>query len=286
MKILITGGSGFLGRALTNHFIENLVDCKIFWASRNTAIKTNNSNVTVLSYEQLLGNEFDIIINLAGAGIAEKRWSKKRKAYLMSSRIKPTQAVINYIKESRNKPRLLISSSAIGWYGNQQNVILDESSNPCECSCIIRTGIVLHSSGGMLKKLLPFFTKGLGGVLGNGNQVMSWISLRDWVRAVEFIVNHNSVDDNTDKEISSISKIYNLTAPYAVTNKEFCKILGEELKRPTFIKQPQWILKAVLGKMSELLLEGQNVIPQQLLNEGFVFSDDKLEKALKHIRGK
>ncbi|WP_394261044.1 TIGR01777 family oxidoreductase [Moraxella boevrei] len=300
MNILIVGGSGFLGNALSNKLLKNPKNT-LFWVSRQSFIP--NKNVQVLTYDELTPEQhFDIVINLAGAGIADKRWSDNRKKALLDSRLIPTQKIIDFIHQSHHKPKLLISGSAIGFYGVQKlndDSILTENTTPicndfasrlCQKwetlantstikTAIIRTGVVMDKNGGgMLKRLLPQFKLGLGGRLGNGQQIMSWISIDDWVRAVLFIIDKNLSDTLPHRQI------YNLTAPNSVNNREFTQALGKFLNRPTVFVAPSFVLKTLLGEMATLLLDGQKVYPKVLLDMGFEFNYPTLTSYLKPKR--
>ncbi|MDO4250945.1 MAG: TIGR01777 family oxidoreductase [Moraxella sp.] len=297
MNVLIAGGSGFLGRALTDALLT-YPNTHITWVSRHTA---THPSVNILTYQELNDNlAFDVIINLAGAGIIDKRWSVAQKQYLMDSRLIPTQALLNFIATAHHKPSLFISSSAIGWYGAQSlndNRVLDESSTPVKTdfahhlchawellantapipTAIIRTGVVMDKRGGMLNKVLPSFQWGLGGQLGSGKQLISWISLTDWVRAVIFIL-QNSLQDAL-----STHHCYNLCAPTPIDNATFTSILGKHLHRPTFFHLPAIVVKWLFQERATLLLDGQRVYPKALLDNGFVFQHHTLLSALEGV---
>lgn len=303
MNILIVSGSGFLGNALSDELLKNPKNT-LFWVSRQSFIP--NKNVQVLTYDELTPERhFDIVINLAGAGIADKRWSENRKIKLIESRMKPTEKIIEFINQAHYKPKLFISGSAIGFYGayggNEKNPILNEQSEARNdfshklCllweklamfasyygtpTAIIRTGVVIDKNGGgMLKRLLPQFTLGLGGRLGNGQQIMSWISIDDWVRAALFIIDKNLSNTLPHRQI------YNLTAPNSVNNREFTQALGKFLNRPTVFVAPSFVLKILLGEMATLLLDGQRVYPKALLDMGFEFTYPTLISYLKPKR--
>ena len=310
MKILITGGSGFLGTALTQSLKTHGVQgdtASVTWVSRSVEKeKTKNIADDVISYDDLAStNEtYDVIINLAGADIADSRWTDARKQELLDSRLKPTQAVIDYIERIGNKPKLLISGSAIGWYGIQKEndpTALDETSpvtttdfahEICQAweqlaltaqdtvtdavpVAIVRTGVVIAPEGGMVGLLITPFKMGTGGKLGNGQQIMSWISRSDWVRAVIFIIEQNLTHTLPTEQI------YNLTNPTPISNAAFTDAMGTWLHRPTLMTLPAFVVKTMFGEMSTLLLDGQRVVPTALLEKGFEFNDLTVLDALK-----
>ena len=307
MKILITGGSGFLGSALTKALQNqpfNHEKNSVVWVSRSPSKeKTKNIANEVIGYDELATTteQYDIIINLAGAGIADSRWTDERKQQLFDSRLKPTQAVVDYIKRIPIKPKLLISGSAIGWYGTQSKTdhqALDETSPVVKTDfahelcdrwetlaksvgdivpvAIIRTGVVIAPDGGMVARLVTPFKLGGGGKLGDGKQIMSWISRDDWVRAVMFIIAQNLAQS------LPYQQIYNLTHPNPVTNAKFTTAMGDWLHRPTVMTMPACVVKAMFGEMSTLLLDGQKVVPTALTNNGFTFHHASVLDALQH----
>lgn len=289
MKILITGGSGILGRQLSVALLN--LGHQIVWLSQNPNQVTPLDNINVIDYHALntLSTPIDIIINLAGAGIADKRWRNAQKKRLFDSRINPTSAILDFIG---NKPiKLLISGSAIGYYGVSENSVFDENSMPvCQdfasklCQAwenlaltanaqniaIIRTGVILDPKGGMMTRLLPAFKMGLGGRLGNGKQVLSWISVRDWLNAVIFIIQKNTQDTLPAQQI------YNLTSPNPITNDKFAHAIATMLNRPACFHLPSWLLKLLFSEMATLLIDGQRVLPQKLLGMGFDFQDQEI----------
>ena len=317
MNILISGGSGFLGSAfsyeLQRRYQEMNKDLQITWLTRDSN-QAHPSGITMMIYDELASSDtnFDVILNLAGAGIADARWSDARKEQLLASRMKPTQDLLAFIARSSVKPKLLVSGSAIGWYGNQGDKPLTESSGfqadfahqLCDdweqlarqatdsgvAVALVRTGVVIHPTGGMLSKLLTPFKMGVGGQLGNGQQIMSWISRDDWVSAVIFIIeqhlndttHHINQDTQAARHTTSNKDvtIYNLTAPNPVTNHIFTKTLGAWLHRPTFFTLPEFLLKLMFGEMSTLLIDGQKVLPKALLDAGFEFKHQTLKEAL------
>lgn len=322
MNILISGGSGFLGSAFSEALLMRYQNTDknlhITWLTRDKS-QAHPDNIKLMTYDELsqsggTDQTFDVIVNLAGAGIADKRWSDERKEQLLTSRIKPTESLLAYIANTNHKPKLLISGSAIGWYGTQGDKPLTESSGfetdfahkLCEDwetlalkatdhgvpVAIVRTGVVMHPDGGMLGKLMTPFKIGAGGQLGNGKQIMSWISREDWVGAAIFIMEKHfagqangqqkvSHGDNTLKTGNDTpAVVYNLTAPNPVSNHTFTKTLGSYLHRPTIFTLPETLLKLMFGEMATLLIDGQKVLPQALLDAGYEFKQPTLKQAL------
>lgn len=293
MNFLITGGTGYIGSHLCKR-LHDLGHC-LYVLTRN---KRNAKKI--LPAETRLISSFDaiekstpinIIINLAGEGIADKRWSAERKKLLEKSRIDLTADLIAFIRSRDQTPALLISGSAIGYYGDCGDRILTEFTETNEefshrlCAawesqalraksmdvrvCILRTGLVIGKNGGFLKKLLPSFRLGLGARLADGSQWMSWIHLDDYLKIMLFLI------ENKD-----VSGIFNATAPNPVTNTLFTKMLASVLHRPSFLVLPKSILQMMFGEMSRLLTTGQRVIPKRLQEAGFEFTYPALKPAL------
>ncbi len=236
----------------------------------------------------------DAVINLAGEPIAGKRWTQTQKIRLEASRIQTTKALVDAISRCKKKPKVFLNASAIGYYGPRDSAVLDEKVDPgsgflaevCrrwETKAVraeslgvrtvrLRTGIVLAKNGGALSKMVPPFHLFIGGPLGSGTQVMSWIHLEDEVNAIL-----KALED------PAIRGPVNLTAPGAITMNEFAKTMGRVLNKPSFFRVPPIALKLLLGEMSEMLLTGQNVYPKKLLDAGFKFKYPSLELALKDL---
>ena len=291
MKILITGGTGFIGSALCSRLIEENHDVVVL-SRHSETIKIPALGIAKL---ELLNGDvyFDVVINLAGEPIANKRWTNKQKQRILSSRIDTTRKLIEYFKITEHKPKVLISASAIGYYGiGETNEAINEdasgdesfSSQLCQQweavaleaeilgvrTCLLRTGIVLGKSGGALSKMLLPFKLGLGGKIGPGKQWMSWIHLDDLVGIILYCIDHDELNGPV-----------NGTSPNPVTNEVFTKTLGKVLKRPTILTMPAIVVKILMGQMGEeLLLAGKNILPVKILNAGYRFKYEKLEKAL------
>lgn len=296
MKILITGGTGFIGKKLC-HFLQDKKHELTVLSRKPEKVHSlcGNSVQAISNIDQLkTSDSFDAIINLAGEGIADARWTESRKQILLDSRINTTKQLVSYIERAKKKPEVLISGSAIGYYGNRGSIKLNEESHPHEefahelCEkweaaalvaeksgvrvCIIRTGLVIGKDGGFLKRMLLPFKFGLGGPLGDGNQWMSWIHLTDFIAIIDKLL-----------ESVVLQGVFNATAPEPVTNTEFTQTLGKVLYRPAFLPVPAFILKILLGEMSELLLGSQRVLPVRLNKAGFEFKFKTLEQALKDV---
>ncbi|KAA1173889.1 TIGR01777 family protein [Marinobacter salinexigens] len=295
-SVLVTGGTGFIGRLLCQQLLARGHDLTILSRQTPERVKAICGNVaTVRSVDELQRhNGFDAVINLAGEGIADKRWSQKRKQVLRSSRIDLTRTLIESMGSWHKKPAVLVSGSAVGFYGDQGSQIVTEQTAPNEefthrlCQdweaealaaetygvrvCLSRTGIVVGPDGGFLKRMIPPFRLGLGGRLGNGTQFMPWIHRNDVVNALLFLM-----------ENGEASGPFNVVSPNPSTNADFTRSLGHVLNRPTPFPAPAALLSLVLGEMSRLLLTGQRAIPQKLQSSGFSFSHADLEPALADV---
>ncbi len=292
MNILITGGTGFIGSALTQNLLSQGENVTLFCRNPEMAKKRFGSISTVTDLNTLNAkHQFDVIINLAGAPIFDKRWTEARKQILRDSRITLTHQLIAAIERMEIKPSLLISGSAIGIYGDQGDTILTEDSPAIpdfsqqlcadwEAAAlaaetlgvrvgIIRTGLVLAHDGGLLQRMLLPFKLGLGGQLGSGKQWMSWIHREDWLAIAKAMI-----DDPT------MQGIYNATAPTPAINLEFTRALAAAISRPALLPVPASLLKLLLGEMSLLVLGSQRVLPERLLEYGFTFKYPTLDRAL------
>lgn len=295
MKILITGATGFIGTQLIQFLKRNLHDLIIL--SRNPEQVSDSSILAIKSLNELEDKKsIDVIVNLAGAPI-DKRWTQSYKNTLVDSRVHITKDIVDWIALQETKPKLLISASAIGYYGAQGTEPLDEESDAhdefthqlCQQwettalkaqelgvrTCITRFGVVLGKNGGALKKMLPTFRVGLGGVLGDGKQIFSWVHIDDVCRAIIFLIEH-----------TELSGVFNVAAPDpdVTTNKKLTLKIGRVLQRPSFFVIPGALIKLIYGEMGDrLLLHGQNVIPRRLKKAGFKFSYPLLSPALESI---
>ena len=296
MKIAIGGASGLIGRQLVDflsgeeHEMFPLVRRPSRSDSREIQWDPARGELAAGALEQ-----FDAVIHLGGVGIADERWSAARKSEIRASRVESTRLLAETIARLRHPPRTFLCASAIGYYGDRGDEILDESAAagagflsevcaawenaaaPASQAGVrvvhLRTGLVLSASGGALGKMLTPFRMGMGGKLGSGRQWMSWIAMDDLTSAVGWLLNH-----------PEISGPVNMVAPGAVTNNEFAHVLGHVLRRPTFFGVPTCAVKLAFGEMGEqLLLASQRVTPRVLQETGYKFKFEGLERALRHV---
>ncbi len=275
MKIAISGSTGFIGKRLTAKFIE-----------KNIEVISIKRDDLLLSIEDLSKKieGVDVVINLAGAPIAA-RWDESYKQLLVSSRIESTKKLVAAINYLKIKPNIFISTSAIGIYDTIHihteqsvnyggNFLSDlcinweqEALKAQTRTAIFRLSVVLDKNEGALPKMLLPFKLGLGGKIGNGKQHFSWIAIEDLINAYLFII-----------ERKDLSGIFNLSSPHPINNIELTKVIGKTLKRPTLFTVPTFILKLLYGEGAGVITEGQAVIPENLLNNGFVFLYDTIQK--------
>jgi uncharacterized protein (TIGR01777 family) len=296
MKILITGGTGLIGSSL----VPILRPCDIAVYTRNVAMAEQilGHKIHFLSTLTHLDNldDYDVVINLAGEPIAAKKWTDEQKHKIENSRWSITKDIVELIKAGENPPELLISGSAIGFYGRQQEQIIDEDfSSPndefshqlCERweflanqaqsdktrVCILRTGVVISKRGGALHKMLLPFRLGLGGPIGEGKQYMSWIHLEDMLRGIAHLIANKSCEG-----------VYNFTSPNPVTNLEFSRELASALSRPCLFKAPEFVLRMMMGEMADLVIYGQRVVPKRLQESGYEFIYPEISQAFDCLR--
>jgi uncharacterized protein (TIGR01777 family) len=300
MKILIAGGSGLIGRALISQLIKP--GHQIILLTR-TPDKVDNlppfvqiqawDGKTTTGWGNLI-NDVDAIINLAGAGIADARWSEARKRLLISSRVEPAQAIVAAVKAATNKPKVVIQSSAVGYYGTDLTQRFTEQSPAGDdfladlCQqweaaaapiaemgvrlVIARTGVVLSLDGGAFPKQLLPFKLFAGGPVGSGEQWFPWIHINDVAAALTHLLTANTTAGPV-----------NLTAPNPLTNAEFSRTIGKVMGRPAFMPAPAFAMRLLFGEMATILLDGQCVLPHALNNSGFTFQYADAESALKDL---
>ena len=297
MKIVIAGGSGFIGEPLVRRLLSRGDDVAVLtrdvsrvqagrplqWDARSQGAWSDEAATA------------DAVVNLAGENIGGGRWTADRKRRLVDSRLNATQALVEALRREPTRRRALVNASAVGFYGDRGDEELDESSprgtgfladlvdqweaaareaEPMARLVVLRFGVVLAKGGGALGKMLLPFRLGAGGPIGNGTQWMSWVSRDDVLRMIEWAIDQDSARG-----------VYNVTAPAPVRNRDFARALGHALSRPAVIPAPAFALRAILGDMAdEALLAGQRVIPRRAERQGFAFEaatiDDALKRAL------
>ncbi|MFQ6116259.1 MAG: TIGR01777 family oxidoreductase, partial [bacterium] len=304
MKIVLSGGTGFIGGALLRQLQETKNQVVLLTRKPEAIKKLAKDTVEIIFWDgKTMGSwakcldGSDAIINLAGEPIAKKRWTKEQKRRIINSRVEATKAMVTAIAETKKKPSILVNASAVGFYGNVEDEDVTEShpkgndfvADVCEQwereACMAealdirvvlpRFGVVLAKDGGAFKKMQLPFKLFVGGPLGTGRQWFSWVHREDVIGVILFAL-----------EQSKLSGPVNVVAPEPVTMKQFCKTLGKALGRPSWAPVPALVLRALLGEMAEMFLTGQRVIPKKLEELGYQFQYPKLEEALSAILSK
>lgn len=293
MRVFITGATGLIGRHLTQKLLDNHHQVTVLSRDIDRARKLFGEQVSYCSSldDPTAINRMDAVINLAGEPIADKRWTTRQKRRLCQSRWKITERLSVLIKNSPYPPSVFISGSAIGFYGAQADNIVTEETRPhrefthqlCERweayakqakspatrVCLLRTAVVLSTSGGALPKILTPFKLGFGGVIGSGKQYMAWIHIQDMVDGIYFLLT-----------TPDLHGPFNMAAPNPVTNYEFSHTLARQLKRPCFMPIPALLLRIIMGESATVVIHGQRAEPARLAEAGFTFSHDNIAGAL------
>ncbi|ODS22742.1 TIGR01777 family protein [Candidatus Endobugula sertula] len=295
MNILIIGGTGFIGSHVVNTLLNQQCSIILFCRDFAKARKLFGERVHLVHSFSAIIVAIDAIINLSGEPIIGKRWTSRRKQQLLDSRIGVTHQLVRWIAQQDKKPQVLISGSAIGYYGNYpEDQCLDENAPARDCFpsqlcqqwefealkakalgvrvCLLRTGVVLDKSAGALKKMWLPFKLGLGGTVASGRQWLSWIHIEDMVSIIVFLLYEKSIEGPI-----------NATAPEPVVYDTFTRTLAKTLSRPHFFPMPGWLLKWIFGETAQLLIEGQKVIPRVLVTAGFKFQFTDIGTTLKQI---
>lgn len=302
MRIAITGGSGFIGRRLVARLLERGDEVLVLSRRPEQARRVLGAspNLKLLEYDPYQPQSwasalegYEAIVNLAGEPLASSRWTEAKKREIRRSRVETTQALVQALASLQQKPRVLLSSSAVGYYGSHpEGDPLTEADPPgqgflaevCQAweaaarpaeelgirLAILRTGIVLGPDGGALAQMLAPFQFFLGGPIGSGKQWVSWIHRDDWVSLACFLLQQGS-------------GVFNATAPNPVQMEEFCRTLGQVLARPSWLPVPAPALELLLGEAAQVVLTGQKVIPQAALQLGFPFQYPHLKEALRQL---
>lgn len=298
MKYVICGGTGFIGKELTKYWLQAGHEVMIV-GRKQPDVQTSQPKLSYHTWDSLAANPTpaegtDALINLAGSSLSQ-RWSPNGKKAIMQSRLETVTAAAKLLKSLQQKPSVVIQSSAVAIYGTSLQDTFDETSPvhvmdfPSEVVKTwetaaddtyqdirlikLRTGVVLGNESGAFPKIKLPYLLGFGGKIGSGQQWMSWIHFADIVALIDFCI-HNP----------GISGPVNATAPHPVTNEEFGRTIGKVYSRPHWFPLPAFLLKAAVGELSEILLEGQRVIPAKALEHGFSFTYSTLEPALQQLK--
>ncbi|OFD48829.1 epimerase [Bacillus mycoides] len=296
VKIAISGGSGFIGKYLSNFFIQK--GYTIYILTRKKTAETSHTNLQYVQWTPDLQifplSSIDVVINLSGESI-NSRWTKKQKETILNSRIQTTKGLMKQLQALATKPHTFINASAIGYYGTSETesfteqqetpgndflaetVFLWEQEASKARSLGIRTiysrfGVVLGADGGALPKMLLPYQLYIGGTIGSGNQWLSWIHIDDVVRMIDFIIHKKEIDGP-----------FNITAPTPIRMKEFGEIIATITRRPHWLPVPSFVLRALLGEMSILVLEGQHVLPNKAIEHGYRYTFPTVNHALQNI---
>ncbi len=300
MRVVIAGGSGLLGQALAGHLVEQ---------HQEVVVLTRRAGPSRHGYREVEWHPdgtagtwarevdgADVVVNLAGNGIADRRWTAERKKSLRASRIDSTRSLIAAVRSAQSRPATFVQASAVGIYGTSlDDRTFDERSAPGtdflsqlavdweheakpaeEIGCrlvVIRTGLVLSNRGGALPPMARPFRMFVGGPIGTGRQYLSWITIDDWVSMVAWAISK-----------ADVSGPLNATAPHPVTNADFSAALARALSRPNLLPVPSFALRALFGEMADaILLKGQRVVPAKAVSHGFAFANADLDQALRHV---
>jgi uncharacterized protein (TIGR01777 family) len=294
MRIVLGGGTGFLGRALHTRLRAQAHDVTVLTRhppAQPTQVQWD-PNGTAGPWATAF-NDADAVVNLAGEGIADARWTEKRKRALRDSRVLSTRSIVAALRTASRPPALLVNASGIGYYGDRGCELVTErtaagddvlarlcvdweqeaqKASPDARVAMVRSGLVLHHSGGALKRMLLPFRAGIGGRLGSGRQYFPWIHLDDWLNLVVAIL-----------DAGDATGPFNVTSPEPVTNAEFTRALGRALHRPAMLPVPSFALRLALGELADSLLTGQRAIPARAQQIGFQFRFRTIDEALQNL---
>lgn len=296
-KVLVTGATGFIGQLLVRALLADGHAVTMLTRNPEKGARTFDAVVRcIMRLDEIVPEQIDVVVNLAGARILGPRWTAARQQVLRNSRVAFTEKLVDWMARVPHKPRLLLSASAIGYYGTQQQddlSVLNEDAPPqavfmsqlCQdweraaqsarrygvAAICMRFGLVLGKGGAFPMMALPI-KLGLGGPLGGGRQTLSWIHVHDLLRGIAHLM--------SQPDAASLQAAYNFTAPEQPTQAQFSQAAAHQLGRPSFFPTPAAPVRLLLGEQADLLLEGQRVTPHALLNEGFVFDYPTVEKAM------
>jgi hypothetical protein len=291
VRIIIAGSSGYLGTALIDRVRSDGHDVV-------RLVRRTTQGPDEVSWDPAAGDldpaalaGADVAVNFAGVGVGDKRWTESYKQEILSSRVESTVTLSHAIAAADPGPRVLLNASAIGFYGDRGDEVLDENSAPGDgffpdvCRaweaatqaaeeagvrvCNLRSGLVVGPGGGLMKRLVPIYKAGIGGPLGNGKQYQSWVSLADEIGAIVFLMT------------AQLSGPVNLTGPTPVPNAVFSDVLGKALHRPSLLPAPKFGLKLVLGEFADNTLESTRVVPRVLMDAGYEFIHPDVDRAMR-----
>ena len=296
-RVLITGGTGLVGSRLSTMLLEQGYEVRLLSrrGDLEAAIPRYEWNVTTGDIDTAAFEGVDTVIHLAGAGIADKRWSKRRKKELIDSRVQSTILLAKTISDLEEKPSSVIGASAVGFYGNTGNDYVDESSPVGRGflstttqdweqsnltlakmtgvrSCLLRIGIILSTKGGAMEKIMLPFKFGIGNTLGSGKQYYPWIHIDDICAQFIFLM-----------EQKELSGIFNGVAPISETNKAITKSIGKAMGRGLILPVPAFMLKLILGEMSQMVLLSSRVKAEKIQAAGYEFKYPELDTAVQHL---
>jgi uncharacterized protein (TIGR01777 family) len=305
VRIVIAGGSGLIGHELSSKLVQDIHEVSIL--CRNPKKVTGMAvGVRIVQWDARTEDSWideiansDVVVNLAGenlsgAGLFPSRWTKQRKERLLKSRVDSGKILTQAIEKVDRTPKIFVQASGVGIYGTDRDSIFTEESmlgndflanlsKEWESSSesvktlgvrhiVIRTGVVLSSKGGALRPLIFPYKFYVGGPIGDGKQVYSWIHIDDEVEAIKFLIEHDSLNG-----------VFNLSSPYPVTNSDFGKTISMIMKRPHFLPIPSFMMRIAFGEVANMVLEGQRVLPEKLLDNGYIFKYPKLDEALRNL---
>ncbi|MDR4887588.1 TIGR01777 family oxidoreductase [Fredinandcohnia sp. QZ13] len=299
MKIAIAGGTGFVGKSLTDYLLDQ--NHEVFILTRNAAKASHHPRLSFVEWLKVNSapetelQDVDAVINLAGESLNSGRWTEARKKRILESRVTATKEIVRILSSLPKKPKVLLNASAVGIYGISESETFTEEAtqigndflantvsaweqeaNKASTlgvrTCFLRFGVVLGANGGALTRIVLPYQFFIGGTIGSGKQWLSWIHIDDVLKGIDFLLHHENV-----------SGPINFTAPNPVQMKEFGQTAGTVLHRPHWLPVPGFALQLLLGEMSMLVLEGQKVLPKKLVENGFSFTYETVEKALSDI---
>lgn len=296
MRVVVAGGSGLIGRALTHHLCAN-GHAVVVLSRRPEQVKDLPTGAEAAYWDGSSSDGWEehadgahAVVNLAGEGIANRRWTYAQKRRLSESRIQSTNGVVAAIQAATQKPAVLLQASAVGYYGNTGDEEVSEQHAPgadflavlsqewehasaveglATRRVLLRFGVALSAAGGMLPRVTPPFRFFVGGAMGSGRQWVPWIHIEDAVRALEFLMTHDG-----------LSGPVNVCAPKPVQSAAFADAIGRSLGRPALFRVPSWALRLAMGEMADVVLHGQRAVPARLLEAGFEFRYPTVDGAL------